>query len=82
MDKFTPLMYKNGMLASIGKGERAQDVIAFIRAYGGKYFTMTGGVASLMKSCVKSAKVIAYPELGAEAVYELDVENLPLIVKY
>ena len=82
MDKFTPLMYKNGMLASIGKGERAQDVIAFIRAYGGKYFTMTGGVASLMKSCVKSAKVIAYPELGAEAVYELEVENLPLIVKY
>ena len=82
MDKFTPLLYKNGMLASIGKGERAQDVIAFIRAYGGKYFTMTGGVASLMKSCVKSAKVIAYPELGAEAVYELEVENLPLIVKY
>ena len=82
MDKYTPLMYKNGMLASIGKGERAQDVIAFIRAYGGKYFTMTGGVASLMKSCVKSAKVIAYPELGAEAVYELEVENLPLIVKY
>ncbi len=82
MDKFTPLMYKNGMLASIGKGERAQDVIAFMRAYGGRYFTMTGGVASLMKSCVKSAKVIAYPELGAEAVYELEVENLPLIVKY
>ena len=82
MDKFTPLMYKNGMLASIGKGERAQDVIAFIRAYKGKYFTMTGGVASLMKSCVKSAKVIAYPELGAEAVYELEVDNLPLIVKY
>ncbi|MCR4881172.1 MAG: fumarate hydratase [bacterium] len=82
MDKFTPLMYKNGMLASIGKGERSQDVIAFIRAFKGKYFTMTGGVASLMKSCVKSAKVIAYPELGAEAVYELEVENLPLIVKY
>jgi len=81
MDKFTPELYKRGLFATIGKGERSEEVKSAIDKYKGKYFTLTGGVASLLKKCVKSSKIIAYSELGAEAVYELEVEKLPLIVK-
>ncbi len=81
MDEFTPLLYDNGLLATIGKGNRSSEVDKSIRQNGGKYFTITGGVASLLKKCVKSSRVVAYPELGAEAIFELEVKNLPLIVK-
>lgn len=81
MDVYAPVLYKNGLLATIGKGERSQEVIESIEDNNAKYFTITGGVAALLKSCVKSAKVVAYPELGPEAIYELEVEKLPLFVK-
>lgn len=80
MDKFTTVLYEQGLLATIGKGERTQEIKSIIENSKGKYFTVTGGVASLLKSCIKSAKIIAYPELGAEAIYELEVEKLPVMV--
>jgi len=81
MDVYTPELYKVGLLASIGKGERSNDVCEAIRKANGKYFTITGGVASLLKNCVKASKIIAYPELGPEAIYELEVEKLPVMVQ-
>ena len=80
MDIYTADLYERGLLATIGKGERSEKVIEAIKKNKGKYFTITGGIASLLKNCIKSAKVIAYPELGAEAIYKLDVEKLPVIV--
>lgn len=82
MDKFTPKLYEMGLLATIGKGERNQAVKLAAEKYNGKYFTVTGGVASLLKKSIKSAKIVAYPELGAEALYELEVENFPVMVNF
>ena len=75
MDIYTPELYKLGLLATIGKGERSKEVYEVMQQTSGKYFVVTGGVASLLKSCVKSSEIIAYPELGAEAIYELNVEK-------
>ncbi len=78
MDKFAPVLYDNGVLATIGKGERAEKVINSIKENSALYFSVQGGVASLLQSCVKSAEVIAFEELGAEAIYKLYVEKLPV----
>lgn len=78
MDKFAPILYENGILATIGKGERSQDVKQSIIDSNSLYFSVQGGVASLLQSCVKSAEIIAFEELGAEAIYKLNVEKLPL----
>lgn len=72
MDKFAPVLYKEGVLATIGKGERKINE--------GIYFHMSGGVASLIKECIKNAEVIAFDDLGAEAIYKLAVKDIPLIV--
>ena len=80
MDLYAPELYSLGLLAVIGKGERSDKVYAAMKKFNGKYFTVTGGIASLLQNCVKSARIIAYPELGAEAVFELEIENLPVIV--
>lgn len=81
MDKYTKLFYGSGVLATIGKGQRSEFAINEIKKNNGKYFTATGGVASLLKRHVKKAEVIAFDDLGPEAVYELEVENLPLKVQ-
>ncbi len=72
MDKFAPTLYNQGVLATIGKGGRT------IKR--GLYLTLTGGVACLIQQCVKKCKIAAFEDLGAEAIYELEVENLPLEV--
>ncbi len=83
MDEITPYLYFcKGLLATIGKGYRSEDVYVAMKSVHARYFTITGGVASLLKKCVKSAKIIAYEELGAEALYELEVENLPVMVNF
>ncbi|MCD6319445.1 MAG: fumarate hydratase C-terminal domain-containing protein, partial [Candidatus Desulfofervidaceae bacterium] len=64
----------------IGKGKRSLDVIEAIKKFKGVYFVATGGAGALLSECIKEARVIAYPELGAEAIYELRVEDLPLFV--
>jgi len=64
----------------IGKGNRSEPVIDAIVKHRGLYLAAIGGVAALMAKTVKSAKVIAFEELGTEAVMELEVENFPAIV--
>ena len=80
MDAYAPMLCDLGLIGMIGKGQRGQEVIDAIRRNGGIYFAATGGAGELIAQCVKAAKVIAFDELGTEAVRELQVENLPLIV--
>ena len=80
MDAYAPMLCDLGLIGMIGKGQRGQEVIDAIRRNDGIYFAATGGAGALIAQCVKAAKVIAFDELGTEAVRELQVENLPLIV--
>jgi len=80
MDAYAPLLISHGLKVMIGKGLRAPDVTGAIVKHSGLYFAATGGIAALMAKCVKSSKLIAFEELGTEAVRELVVENLPLVV--
>lgn len=80
MDAYTPTLLDLGLKGMIGKGARSAEVIASIRKNGAVYFAAIGGAAAVMAQCVRSAEVIAYEELGAEAVRRLEVENLPVIV--
>ncbi|MDR2892552.1 MAG: FumA C-terminus/TtdB family hydratase beta subunit [Deltaproteobacteria bacterium] len=80
MDSFAPALYERGLAASIGKGPRGAAVKEALCQSGGVYFAATGGAAALLASCVKEAKLIAFPDLGPEAVYELKVEDFPLLV--
>jgi len=80
MDLYAPLLISKGLKVMIGKGLRTKEVTDAIVKHRGIYFAATGGVAALMAKCVKSAKLIAFEELGTEAVRELLVEKLPLVV--
>ncbi|MDR2578785.1 MAG: Fe-S-containing hydro-lyase [Chitinispirillales bacterium] len=81
MDKYTPnILQKTGLAAMIGKGNRSDDVIESIKQNGAVYFAAIGGAGALLSQCIKSAKTVCYEDLGAEAVYQFDVENFPLIV--
>lgn len=80
MDKYMPFILEQGMFACIGKGARAEEVTQILKQYKGLYFIATGGVANLLKEKVKSAKILAFEELGAEAVFELEIEDFPVIV--
>lgn len=64
----------------IGKGKRSKEVIEAIKKYKAVYFAAVGGAAALISKCIKSAKVIAYPELGPEAIYQFEVEDFPVVV--
>lgn len=80
MDKFTPLLLDNGLAGMIGKGYRSREVIDSMKKNKAVYFAATGGVGALLSKCIKNSKVIAYEDLGPEAVHELYVENFPVIV--
>lgn len=80
MDKYTPLMLKNGLKGMIGKGKRSQAVIDAMKEYGAVYFAAVGGAGALLSKCIKKAEVIAYDDLGTEAIRRLEVEKLPVIV--
>lgn len=80
MDAFTPLLIKKGLKGMIGKGKRNKEVRETIKRSGAVYFVATPGAGALLSHYIRSAKVIAYPELGTEAVRELKIENFPLIV--
>ncbi len=82
MDKFTPILLKHGARVFLGKGERSQTVRSAMLRYGAVYLVTFGGMGALLSRCVKSARVVAYPELGTEAVQRLEVENFPAIVAY
>ena len=80
MDPFTPYLLSKGLKGIIGKGKRSEDVRVALKKYKGVYFIAPGGCGALLSSCVKSAKVIAYPELLSEAIYKLEVKDFPVIV--
>jgi fumarate hydratase subunit beta len=80
MDLYSPTLIQKGLKVMIGKGLRSKEVTESIEEHGGVYFAAIGGAAALMAKCVKSAKVITFEELGTEAIRELVVEELPVIV--
>lgn len=80
MDAYAPVLCDLGLIGMIGKGQRGEAVVSAIQRNGGVYFAATGGAGALIASSVKAAKVIAFEDLGTEAIRELQVENLPLIV--
>lgn len=80
MDAYSPALIEAGLVAMIGKGARSNAVVTAIEQYNGIYFAAIGGVAALMGQCVKSAEVVAFEDLGTEAIRRLVVENLPVIV--
>ena len=81
MDKFSDKLYDMGLLATIGKGERDNATRKSIISNSGIYFTVPGGVASLLAQKIVSCEVIAFDDLGAEAIYKLKVQDLPLKVE-
>jgi fumarate hydratase subunit beta len=80
MDPYTPLLLEQGLKIMIGKGPRSQEVVQAIQRHKAAYLVATGGAAALLAQCVKKAELIAYPDLGPEAIYRLEVEKMPLIV--
>ena len=80
MDTYSPALLRQGLTGMIGKGKRSEAVIEAIRACGAVYFGATGGCGALLSQCIKKAEVIAYPDLGPEAVRRLYVENFPVTV--
>ena len=80
MDPFTPILLKHGLIAMIGKGERSKEVISAIKKHGAVYFITIGGAGAYLSEKIKSAEVIAYKDLGPEAIYRLQIEDFPAIV--
>ena len=81
MDKFTETMLaKTGLLGMIGKAERGPTGIEAIAKHHSVYLIATGGAAYLVSKAIKAARVVAFQELGMEAVYEFEVENMPVTV--
>ncbi|MCK5731970.1 MAG: Fe-S-containing hydro-lyase [Tenericutes bacterium] len=80
MDKFSPKLMAEGLKVMIGKGERSNELVAEVKRQGAVYLMAIGGIGALLSKTVKSSVVIAYSELGAEAIRKLTVENFPTIV--
>jgi fumarate hydratase subunit beta len=80
MDKYTPILLELGLKGMIGKGPRGQEVKDAIRKYKAVYFAAIGGAGALISKTIRKAEVIAYPELGTEAVMRLEVEDFPAVV--
>lgn len=80
MDPFTPELLRNGLKGMIGKGPRSQEVRDAMICYKSVYFAAVGGAAALLALSIKKAEIVAYPELGPEAIRKLEVRDMPLIV--
>lgn len=80
MDPFTPMLLELGLKGMIGKGARSDEVIKEIKKHKSVYFSAVGGAAALISKSIKSARIITYEDLGAEAIRELYVEDFPAIV--
>jgi len=80
MDPYTPTLLDRGLKGMIGKGLRSQEVIESMKKNKAVYFGAVGGAAALIARSIKSSEVIAYPDLGAEAIHRYYVENFPAIV--
>lgn len=80
MDKYTPLLLEKGLKGMIGKGKRSFEVIESIKNNKAVYMAAVGGAGALLSKCIVSSKVIAYDDLGTEAIRELEVKDFPVIV--
>ncbi len=80
MDAYSPTLIGLGQTGMIGKGKRGPEVIAAMKEHGAVYFGAIGGAGALLSKCIKKAEVIAYEDLGAEAIRRLEVENFPVVV--
>ena len=80
MDKYAPALLDMGLKGMIGKGKRSQAVKDAIVRNGAVYFAAVGGAGALLAQSIKSSEVIAYDDLGTEAIRKLEVENFPVIV--
>ena len=80
MDAYAPLLLQHGLKGMIGKGLRTKDVTEAMHAYTAVYFAATGGAGALLAKCIVGNEVIAYPELGAEAIARLEVKDFPVTV--
>jgi fumarate hydratase subunit beta len=80
MDAYTPKMLEKGMKACIGKGLRNQAVKDALQQHKGVYLAAVGGAGALLSKKIKKCEVVAYPELGAEAIHRLEVEDFPATV--
>ena len=80
MDAYTPTMLAQGIKAMIGKGSRSKEVVEAMKKHGVTYLAAVGGAAALMSKSIKKYEVLAYPELGPEAVAALEVVDFPAIV--
>jgi fumarate hydratase subunit beta len=80
MDAYAPLMMEHGLKGMIGKGLRSSQVVESMIKNNAVYFAAIGGAGALLAEAIKEAEVIAFPDLGAEAIYKLKVENFPVTV--
>ncbi len=80
MDAFTPQLLKMGLAGTIGKGRRSANVIKAIKKYKAVYFVSVGGAGAYLSKRIKEAKIIAYSDLGTEAIYEFFVKDFPVTV--
>ena len=80
MDKYTPRLLDMGLRGMIGKGKRSKEVIEAIVRNKAVYFAAVGGAGAILSKCITSSEVIAYEDLGPEAVRKLTVKNFPVIV--
>lgn len=80
MDTYTPALIKMGLKGTIGKGGRSKEVIEAMKTHKAVYLAAVGGAAALIAKTIKKVKIIAFEDLGTEAIRELEVENFPAIV--
>lgn len=80
MDKYTPDMLEAGLKGMLGKGKRSPEVIEAMKKNKAVYFAAVGGAGALLSKCIKEAEIVAYKDLGTEAIRRLRIENLPAIV--
>ena len=80
MDKYTPALLDLGLKGMIGKGKRRQEVKDSMKKNGAVYFAAVGGAGAILSKCIKESEVIAYDDLGTEAIRKLYVEDFPVIV--
>jgi fumarate hydratase subunit beta len=80
MDAYSPLLLAKGLKAMIGKGPRSAEVKQAMKQHGAVYLAAIGGAGALISKSITKSEVVAYPELGAEAIRRMEVKDLPLIV--
>ena len=80
MDAYAPQLISLGLTGMLGKGFRSPEVVQAMQKFGAVYFAAIGGAGAYIAKCIKAAEIIAFPELGPEAIRKLTVENLPAIV--